>query len=173
VIQIPKVESVKSELETEMKSELDEIVDKYSDEPGPLITVLQDINEKYNYLPKLALKYISERLNISLSQVYSVATFYTAFSLTPRGKHLIKVCQGTACHVRGGAQVLSEIERVLQIKPGETTEDMNYSLETVNCLGACALGPVVVIDNQYYPTTPRKVEKLVRGYEDPSEEASA
>jgi NADH-quinone oxidoreductase subunit E len=173
VIQIPEAVSVKDELDPDMKDELDTIINKYANEPGPLITVLQDLNKKYNYLPKLALKYISERLGISLSQVYNVATFYTAFSLTPRGKHLIKVCQGTACHVRGGAQVLSEIERVLQIKPGETTDDLNFSLETVNCLGACALGPVVVIDDQYYPTTPRKVEKLVRQYEESTEEANA
>jgi NADH:ubiquinone oxidoreductase subunit E len=167
IIQIPEFVSVRGELDPEMKDELDNIIEKYADEAGPLIPVLQDVNQKYNYLPKAALKYVSERLEISLSQVYNVATFYTAFSLTPRGKHLVKVCQGTACHVRGGAQVRNELERILKIDPGGTTEDLEFSLETVNCLGCCALGPVVVIDEEYYPTTPRKVEKLIKTHREP------
>jgi NADH:ubiquinone oxidoreductase subunit E len=163
-IQIPEVNSIEGEVDDEMKKALDEIINEYSDDLGPLIPVLQDINQRYNYLPELALKYISEKLDIPLTQVYNVATFYTAFSLTPRGKHIVKVCQGTACHVRGGAAVLDEIKRSLGIEDGETTEDMNFTLETVNCLGACALGPVVVIDEEYHPTSPSKVEKLLKKF---------
>jgi NADH:ubiquinone oxidoreductase subunit E len=170
LIQFPEFKSVQDDLEPEMRDELDKIIEKYSDEAGPLISILQDINQKYNYLPKLALKYVSERLKISLGEVYHVATFYTAFSLEPRGDHLIKVCQGTACHVRGGAKVLNEIERVLNIHPGETTHDLKFSLETVNCLGACALGPVVVIDNEYHPTSAVKIKKLLNKYKEPTEE---
>jgi NADH:ubiquinone oxidoreductase subunit E len=164
-IQVPDIKSIEGELDDEMKTILDEIINEYSDDLGPLIPVLQDINQNYNYLPELALKYVSEKLNIPLSQVYNVATFYTAFSLTPRGKHIVKVCQGTACHVRGSAAVLDEIKRNLGIDDGETTEDMNFTLETVNCLGACALGPVVVIDDKYHPTSPSKVDKLLKKFQ--------
>ncbi len=166
VIQIPKFESVKDKLETAMRDKLDQIIEEYSDEAGPLIPVLQDINQHYNYLPELALKYVSERLEIPLNQVYHVATFYKAFSLEPRGKHLIRVCMGTACHVRGSAGVLSELERKLDIKAGETTDDLKFTLETVNCLGACALGPVVVIDDEYYPISIAKVDKILKKYKE-------
>jgi NADH:ubiquinone oxidoreductase subunit E len=163
---LPHITSIEGELAEEMKAELDKIIKEYSEDAGPLIPVLQDINQKYNYLPELALKYVAERLEIPLAQVYNVATFYTSFSLTPRGKHIVKVCQGTACHVRGGAAVLDEIKRSLGVEDGETTEDMNFTLETVNCLGACALGPVVVIDDEYHPTSPAKVDKLLKKYKD-------
>ncbi|MBN1657038.1 MAG: NAD(P)H-dependent oxidoreductase subunit E [Anaerolineae bacterium] len=114
-----------------------------------LITVLEDIQDKYHYLPHEAMVLVSEGLGLPLSQVYSVATFYNAFSLERRGRHNVCVCVGTACHVRGAKQVLDRMEEKLGIKPGETTPDWNYSLETVNCLGACALGPIVVIDGEY------------------------
>lgn len=169
-IQISEAKSVEGDLTDEMKSELDEIIEEYSEDAGPLIPVLQDINQRYNYLPELALRYVSERLEVPLAQVYNVATFYTAFSLTPRGKHLIKVCQGTACHVRGGAAVLDELKRSLGIEAGETTKDLNFTLETVNCLGACALGPVVVIDDEYHPTSPAKVDKLLKKYKKKDQE---
>ena len=163
VIKIPEPKSVKDELDAEMREKLDQIIDEYSDEAGPLIPVLQDINQQYNYLPELALKYVSERLEIPLSQVYHVATFYKAFSLEPRGKHIIKVCMGTACHVRGSEKVLDEIKRVLKIEPGETTEDQEYTLETVNCLGACALGPVLVQDEEYVgQMNSSRVKKILR-----------
>ena len=170
IIQLRETESVTNKLDPEMRQRLDEILDKYTAEEMSLIPILQDINDEFNYLPKLALKYISERLDVSLGQIYHVATFYNAFSLTPRGEHLIKVCLGTACHVRGGARVLSELERKLEIKPGETTKDLKFTLETVNCLGACALGPVVVIDNEYHPTSPAKIKKILKKYEEPVEE---
>ncbi len=162
--QIPEKASVRGKIPEDDIAKIDTVLKKYADEQGVLISVLQDINEEFNYLPENALRYVSEQLDIPLSQVYHVATFYTAFSLTPRGKHLIKVCQGTACHVRGGANVLSEIQRKLNIKPGETSKDHEFTLETVNCLGACALGPVVVIDNEYHPTTPADVDNLLKKY---------
>jgi NADH-quinone oxidoreductase subunit E len=109
----------------------------------------QDIQVEFNYLPKEALEYVSQRLKMPLSKIYSIATFYAGFSLNPRGKHLCTVCMGTACYVRGAAAILNEFERKLNIKPGATTKEMNYSLETVNCLGCCAIGPIVVYDGKY------------------------
>ena len=162
--QIQEKKSVREEIPEDDLQKIDSILKTYEDEVGVLIQVLQDVNSEFNYLPENALRYISERLDIPLSQIYHVATFYTSFSLTPRGEHLIKVCQGTACHVRGGAKVLSEIQRILNIQPGETTSDLRFTLETVNCLGACALGPVVVIDDEYYSTTSAKIEKLLKKY---------
>jgi NADH:ubiquinone oxidoreductase subunit E len=159
--QIPEKESVREQVRAEDLAKIDTILKGYEDEEGVLISVLQDINEEFNYLPENTLRYVSEQLDIPLSQVYHVATFYTAFSLTPRGEHIVKVCQGTACHVRGSERVLEELERVLEIGPGETTQDLMFTLETVNCLGACALGPVVVIDDKYHSTTPANVEKLL------------
>jgi NADH:ubiquinone oxidoreductase subunit E len=163
--QIPEKESVRGEITEDNLQKIDTILKKYEDQVGVLIQVLQDINSEFNYLPENALRYISDQLDIPLSQIYHVATFYTSFSLIPRGEHLIRVCQGTACHVRGSARVLNEIERILKIKSGETTPDLKFTLETVNCLGACALGPVVVIDGEYYPTTPGRMEKLLKKYE--------
>lgn len=114
-----------------------------------LIGVLEEIQAKYRYLPREALILVGEGLGLPLSQVYSVATFYNAFSMMPRGRHNVCVCVGTACHVRGAKPVLNRLEELLHIQPGETTPDWNYSLETVNCLGACALGPIVVVDGKY------------------------
>ncbi|MCK4417983.1 MAG: NAD(P)H-dependent oxidoreductase subunit E [Candidatus Latescibacteria bacterium] len=129
---------------------VDDIIARYRWEKAAIIAILQDIQREFNYLPQEALTYAASRLAIPLTQVYSLATFYRAFSLKPRGKHLITVCLGTACHVRGAVRILEKLERELGIKAGETTDDMRVSLETVNCLGACALGPIVVIDGQYH-----------------------
>ena len=120
------------------------------DEPDvSLISVLEEIQAKFRYLPREAMILVGEGLGLPLSQVYSVATFYNAFSLQRRGRHGVCVCVGTACHVRGAQPVLNRLEETLHIEPGETTPDWNYSLETVNCLGACALGPIVVVDGKY------------------------
>jgi NADH-quinone oxidoreductase subunit E len=128
-----------------------------------LLSILLDIQTEFNYLPKSALKLVSNRLNIPMSRVYGVATFYRAYSLKPRGRHIITVCLGTACHVRGGGRIADTITRHLKIGPGETTKDMEFSLEAVNCLGACALGPIVVIDNKYHGNvTPSGMEKLLK-----------
>jgi len=136
-------------MEIEM-SKVDAIVDKYGGEHRALTTTLQDIQAEYYYLSKEALQRVSERMGLPLIQVYQVAKFYKAFSLEPRGRHLITVCLGTACHVRGGVRIVEQIGRLLGIKPGETTEDRQFTLETVNCLGCCALGPVMVVDGKYH-----------------------
>jgi len=140
-------------------------VTKYHSEKKALISVLQDIQEEYNYLPQEALKIVSDTLGIPLIDIIGVATFYRAFSLEPRGKHLVTVCMGTACHVRGGPKILEEFERKLNITAGETTEDRQFSLETVACLGCCAIGPVVVVDGDYHAQTSiRKVGSILKKY---------
>jgi NADH-quinone oxidoreductase subunit E len=126
------------------------IIDKHGKLQGGLISILEGIQAKYGYLPEAALKIVAERLGRSMVDIYGVATFYRAFSLEPRGKHLASVCVGTACHVRNAPSVVDEFEKQLCICSGETTEDREFSLETVNCLGACALGPIVVIDGHYF-----------------------
>jgi len=153
------------ELDLEGKPVVDEILSQYPLAPQSLTPVLQDINKVKKYLPKGDLRYVAARLGVPMSVVYHVATFYTAFSLTPRGKHLIQICMGTACHVRGAKNVLNYIERSLKISPGETTKDLNFSLETVNCLGACALGPIVVVDGEYHAEmNVRKTDQLIEHY---------
>lgn len=127
------------------------IIEDHSDgNQKGLISILEEIQAKYSYLSEEVLKIVAKKLNCSLVDIYGVATFYKAFSLTPRGKHLISVCLGTACHVRGGERIASEFQRQLGINSGETTSDKEITLETVNCLGACALGPIVVVDGQYF-----------------------
>jgi NADH-quinone oxidoreductase subunit E len=126
------------------------IIKKYNGERGQLVSILQDIQAEYFYLPEEALIQVSKTMGIPESRVYDVATFFKAFSLKPRGRHIIDVCLGTACHVRGGVRVLETIERRLSIKRGETTEDSKFTLETVNCMGCCAVGPAVKIDGEYY-----------------------
>jgi len=130
-----------------------------------LVSILQDIQAEYSYLPKEALVVVSQGLALPLTQVYSVATFFKAFSLKPRGRHLINVCLGTACHVRGAVRILEEIERKLDINSGGTTQDRKYTLETVNCVGACALGPIVIVDGKYSGQMKTdKVKPLLESY---------
>ena len=144
-------------------SEIYEIINKELEGDGSLIAALEEIQERYRYLPPEALILASERLSVPLSQTYAVATFYNAFSLKPKGKHCMHVCMGTACHVRGSPQVLDRLESKLAIKAGETTRDHNVTLETVNCLGACALGPIVVTDGEYSgQMTTQKVDQLLK-----------
>ncbi len=141
------------------------ILDSYHYDNGMLISILQDIQAEYNYLPREALMQTSQDLGVALSQVYSVATFFKAFSLEPRGRHLVTVCLGTACHVRGGQRLVDKVERDYAIKPGETTENMQFTFETVNCLGCCALGPVVVVDGKYESQmNPDKLSRVLRRY---------
>ena len=138
-------------------------IKKYSNEKKALISILQNIQEEYNYLPQEALKIVSKTLGVPLIDIIAVATFYRAFSLEPRGKHLITVCLGTACHVRGGPKILEEFERKLNIEAGETSKDGQFSLETVACLGCCAIGPVVVVDGSYHAQiTIRKVDSILK-----------
>ena len=148
------------------KQKVKSVLDRYQRDPGMLVSILQDIQVEYNYLPKKALVQVSQGLNIPLTQVYSVASFFKAFSLKPRGRHLINVCLGTACHVGGAVRVLEEIERELGINPGGTTEDLKYTLERVNCVGACALGSIVIVDGNYSgQMTSSKVKPLLGSYQ--------
>lgn len=148
----------------EMKK-YDLIIEKYGCEKSYLLSILLDIQAEYNYLPKTALAHVANRLAIPLSRVYSTATFYHAFSLEPRGKHIVTVCLGTACHVRGGPKIVDEISRELNIEPGETTEDMMFTLESVNCLGCCAIGPIMVVDEEYYGgLTVDKIDSILKKY---------
>lgn len=131
-------------------SDIAGILEKYADKRGGLIAILEEIQHQYGYLPESALRIVSDKTGASLVDVFSVATFYSSFSLKPRGRHVVCACMGTACHVRGAPRVVEAFERRLDINAGETTPDKAFTLETVNCLGACALGPVVVIDGRYF-----------------------
>jgi len=149
----------------QLKQKTKSILDNYQRDQGMLVSILQDIQAEYNYLPKKVLVEVSQALGAPLSQVYSVATFFKAFSLEPRGRHLINVCLGTACHVRGAVRVLEAIERELAIKAGRTTKDLKFTLETVNCVGACALGPIVIINGEYHGQMKTdKVKALLQNY---------
>lgn len=141
------------------------ILNEHHFEKRALISILQDIQAQYNYLPQEALLQVSQSLGVPLIDIVGVATFYRAFSLKPRGKHLVTVCLGTACHVRGGPKILDEFQRKFNIKAGDTTEDGEFTLETVACLGCCAIGPVVVVDGNYHAqTTIRKVDSILKKY---------
>lgn len=145
---------------------VDQIVKCNNCRRSALIPILQEIESVYNYLPSWALRQVSEKLEVPLTQVYGVASFYDAFHLMPRGKHLVRVCLGTACHVRGGHKVFEEFERKLKIESGETTKDMQFTLERVNCVGCCALGPMVLVDDKYSgQMTPAKVAPLIKKYQ--------
>lgn len=136
--------------------------EEHSKDRGGLIATLEAIQSEYGYLPEEALRTVAATNGNSLVDVYGVATFYRAFSLQPRGEHLISVCVGTACHVRGAPMVVEEFERELAIRAGETTSDGEFSLETVNCLGACALGPIIVVDGKYFANvTTAKVKGIL------------
>ena len=146
---------------------VDKIIESYSCEDSALIAILQEIGNLYGYLPAQALRHVSEKLNVPMTQVYGVASFYDAFHLTPRGKHSIRVCLGTACYLRGSTRVLDALEKELDIKDGETTPDLKFNLQTVRCVGACALAPVMVVGERYFskmnPTKVRGVLKRVHG----------
>jgi len=154
------------------KAEIDKILEKYENSQSQIIAILHEIQDVERYLPEEDLRYIAKKLGMPASQIYHIATFYKAFSLKPKGKHVIQVCMGTACHVRGAPLVLEELERKLGIKAGDTTEDLEFSIETVNCLGACALGPIVVVDGKYYGNmNPAKVEKMLKAVREGEAEA--
>jgi NADH-quinone oxidoreductase subunit E len=143
-------------------SVVDRIITSHGKRGGTLIAILSDIQRECSYLPKEAVELVAERLAVPISQVYGVCTFYRAFSLVPRGRHVVQVCMGTACHVRGAPLILDEFQRILGIKAGTTTEDGQFTLETVNCVGACALGPVATVDGAYEGSlTMAKVSKVV------------
>jgi NADH-quinone oxidoreductase subunit E len=129
---------------------LEGILDRHGRDAANVIAILQDIQAEANWLPEEDLRYVCAQLDIPLSKMMALATFYRAFSLKPRGKHIVSVCLGTACHVRGGERILGAVERELGIAGGETDEELKWTLETVGCLGACALGPIVVVDGEYH-----------------------
>jgi NADH:ubiquinone oxidoreductase subunit E/NAD-dependent dihydropyrimidine dehydrogenase PreA subunit len=157
---------VEPELAPEMKAAIERALETHRPQGAPLISVMQDINQDVGHLPEAALRYISRSLDVPLATVYHVATFYKAFSLTPRGKHVVRVCQGTACHVRGAPRVLDALQGELAVGPGETTKDGKFTLETVNCVGTCPLAPVVVIDQKYHGNvSPGNVKKVLKGYQ--------
>jgi NADH:ubiquinone oxidoreductase subunit E len=147
------------------KTKVQSIIDKHQGLKKNLIAILLDIQEEFNYLPPDALRVVATSLCLPLIDVIGVATFYRAFSLKPRGKHTCLVCLGTACHVRGGPKILEELERKLAIPAGETTADGQFTLETVACLGCCAIGPVIVVDGEYHGhATIRKVGTILGKY---------
>lgn len=151
--------SKKNTMEDTIKS----IVGRYDGDKGFLVPVLQDVQKEFNYLPQEALDLVSKHLDVSISQIFEVATFYKAFSLEPRGKWQMALCMGTACHVRGAPLIADDIERSLDMKAGETTEDLMYTFETVNCVGACALGPVMTVNGEYHgKLTITKTDKLLK-----------
>lgn len=145
-------------------TKVDGIISAYPLVEASLISILQDIQAEYNWLPKEALDKVAQKLDLPISKIYSVTTFYKSFSLKPRGKVICKVCMGTACHIRGAANLMDELEKKLGIKEGQTTKDGMYTLEGVNCVGACAMAPVVVVGDKYHGgVEAHNVGKLVEG----------
>ena len=145
-----------------MTQSLDAVLEGRRSQPQQLIEVLQDIQQDEGYISQATMIAVSRELGVPLIEVYRVANFYKAFSLVPRGKHVITVCLGTACHVRGASRTVDQVTGLLGVAPGETTEDGLFTVECVNCLGACALGPVVVVDGVYHDhMTPRKLSRLI------------
>ena len=150
---------------TNIDARTKEIVKRHGRDKSALIAVLQDVQEEYNYLPKDSLQFISEYMDIPASRIYEVATFYNTFSLNPRGKYLVEVCAGTACHVQGASKLMDRLMRDLDIKCGETTKDNMFTLEEVRCLGCCSLAPVVRIGGNIHPyLTQDEIPKILRNY---------
>jgi len=163
--QIRKKEEAIGQMVQEL-SNVEKILDKYQSDKSALIQILLDIQVQNHWLPKPALIWVSERLGVPWPHIYHIATFYKAFSLIPRGRHLIQVCLGTACQVRGGPRVLEKVTDVLKIRPGETDPEQKFTLNTVNCLGCCALGPVVAVDKDYYSNpSVEQLKQIAASYE--------
>lgn len=149
----------------EQVAELDKIITKHKGKPGGLIPVLEEAQVALEYLPMSVQKKIAQELNLPLSRVYGVVTFYSFFTMTPRGKHTVRVCLGTACYVRGGKAIKETLEKEFGIKEGETTPDRMFTLETIRCLGACGLGPVVVVDEDVHGRMkPSKIKEMMVQY---------
>jgi NADH-quinone oxidoreductase subunit E len=147
---------------TKKLSNIDQIIAKYQGDQSALIQMLLEIQRENRWLPKPVLARLSRKLGIPISQIYHIATFYKAFSLIPQGRHTVSVCLGTACHVRGAPRLLDRVTDTLNIYPGETSANRKYTLKTVNCLGCCALGPVMVVDGEYYgKPSAKEIEKII------------
>lgn len=141
------------------------ILKRHPQESSSVVNLLHDIQEEYRYLPEEAMRMAAEHLGMSLAELFSVASFFEGFYLKPRGKHTCTVCMGTACHVRGAPRLLEQLERDLQVTSGQTTSDLKFSLQEVNCVGACALGPLVIIDGKYHGNmNSARLSKLVNGH---------
>lgn len=154
------------EFTAEQWSAVDGIIERHKDKPGSLIPVLEEIQEAIGYLPKPVLDRVARGLRIPFSEVYGVVTFYSFFTMFPRGKHTVRCCLGTACYVRGGSKLLETLVDTLKIEPGETTQDRRFSLETVRCLGACGLAPVVVVDEDTHrQMKPSRIPGVLDAYE--------
>lgn len=155
-------------MENEFEAKLDEILSHHEGTRDELINILQETQEAFRYLPEEAMRKIADHVGIPVSQVYGVATFYALFRLTPSGRKTVCVCRGTACHVRGGSHILQEVEKRLGIKPGQTTKDMEYTLQTVACIGACALAPNISIDKETHGlVTSKKLEEVFGDWKKP------
>jgi NADH-quinone oxidoreductase subunit E len=151
---------------TEVDKEVDEIIGKYQGDRSALIQVLIEVQRQKRWLSKKTLKQVSQRLGVALTQIYHIATFYKAFSLKPRGRHSVTVCLGTACQVRGAPRLLDNITQTLKINPDETSADEQFSLDTARCLGCCAIGPVMVVDSEYYGKPSRKeIDQIISAKE--------
>ena len=160
-----QVDNLLEEFTLEQINELNKIIEEYRVEPGGIIPLLEEAQDFLGYLPINIQKQISDKTNIPLSKIYGIVTFYSIFTMTPRGKHTIKVCLGTACYVRGGKKNAEIIEKEFRVKPGETTIDRRFTYETVRCLGACGLAPVIVVDGEVYGRVkPSKVKEILEQY---------
>ena len=169
VRQVVRVQDIFELEPSEEARAADEIIDDTGSAREALIHILQRINAKFGYLPEDSIRRVALRLSLSVSEVYGTASFYKSFSLEPRGEHIVNVCMGTACHVRGAPRILERLEELLEVESGRTTDDMKFTIEEVNCLGACALGPVITIDGTYHGhLTSAKLEPIVNQYRDES-----
>ncbi|HTF99393.1 MAG TPA: NADH-quinone oxidoreductase subunit NuoE [Nitrospirota bacterium] len=145
---------------------VDDVLSNYPQVTGNLISILHEVQSHYNYLPEDALRHLSKKTGVPVTRLYSIATFYHFFSLTPKGKHQVRVCLGTACHVKGGQRILDEMKRKLGVEEGETTPDMKYTLDAVRCIGACSLAPVMVVDNDTHSNvTSKKALDILKKYD--------
>lgn len=164
---------IKIELPPEKLDFIQKVLDRYRGERGVLLSILYDINAAYKYLPEDCLRYVSKETQIPLSLIYHIATFYHAFSLTPKGEYVINVCYGTACHIKGAPSIVETLERELKIKVGETTKDLKFTLETVRCLGCCGLAPVMTInENVHGRLEPAQIPEIINNYKNKVEEMS-
>ena len=162
----PAEEKTEVAISLEDRSKVDGVLHQYAGRKGALLPVLEGVNNTYGYLPEQSLRYCSQELDIPLSLIYRLATFYNAFSLVPKGRHTIRVCLGTACYVKGGKRILEALQKRLKVTAGQTTEDLRFTLETVNCLGCCGQSPVVSVDEDIYGyMTQRRVPEALERYE--------
>jgi len=154
-------------LRKEAIDQVKEICSRYKNEPSPLMLILSDIQKEYGYIPLEVQEIVSQEINIPVSDIYGVVTFYNFFSLTPKGKYVIGICLGTACYVKGGQNVLDKFEQLLKIKSGETTEDGLFTIDAIRCIGACALAPAISVNGKVYPkVSVDQVDKIIKEYQD-------